>query len=58
MSQIIAPSIRSFEDLAEIVIFALVLLSRTVLTLYLADINGKIVKSLVNKSLMAFVTKV
>ena len=58
MSQIIAPSIRSFEDSAEIVIFALVLLSRTVLTLYLADINGKIVKSLVNKSLMAFVTKV
>jgi len=58
MSQIIAPSIKSIEDSFEIFSFTLVLLSRTILTLYLADINGKIVKALINKSFWGFLTKV
>lgn len=53
MVRIAVPSIKS-KEFAYIVTLTILLVIRTMMSIWLAEVNGKVVKSIVNRSLPAF----
>ena len=57
LSKIVLPSWRSREA-RYIYLLTILLIIRTMMSIWLADVNGRVVKAIVNKSLPEFLRKV